>query len=435
MRRAVLVVAAVALAARSLDAQVHRRTQAGSASLPVAAPEEVGLSARKLGELSTFLAGFSERGELSGTVAIVVRHGRTVYEEAFGWADVLSRTPMESTSIMRIYSMTKPITCTAAMILVDEGRLLLTDPVAKYLPQFADPMVVVADHEDALSTAPAERPITIRMLASHTAGIGYTPSPDHYPTLARRYEEADIFDVRQSLEKMADNLAGLPLLHQPGTTWQYGASVDVLARVVEVVSGQSFGTFLRERIFEPLGMGDTGFTVPEGDWPRVATLYTRDESGHLVPAPEDPNLDHNDYKTRRHEAGGHGLLSTARDYARFAQMLLNDGALGEARILSPRAAALMRMDVLRGVEHVVETRSFNGPALGFGLCGSVVKTPALHNAMASVGTYSWNGRAATYFFIDPEVDLAAIVMSQHVPNDPYQLFERFTNLVYGAIMN
>jgi CubicO group peptidase (beta-lactamase class C family) len=207
-------------------------------------------------------------------------------------------------------------------------------------------VVILSEQDGVIHTVPTEQAITIRMLASHTSGIGYIPTADRYPLLARRFEEADLFAPQQRLEGMIEKLARLPLLHQPGTTWEYSASIDVLARVVEVVSGQPFGDFIRERIFEPLEMHDTGFTLPEAEWGRVATVHTRDEEGRLVQAPETAILVRDDFKDRRHQAGGHGLMSTAGDYARFAQMLLNGGTLEGVRILSRKGAELMRMDVL-----------------------------------------------------------------------------------------
>lgn len=408
----------------------------GSTPFSAAMPEAVGLSTERLAKLDTFLGGLSERGELGGSVAVIARHGRIAYAKAFGWADEASRTPMQMSTIMRVFSMTKPITCTAALLLVEEGRLLLTDPVAKYLPEFSDPVVIAGEQGGTIHTVPAEQAITIRMLASHTSGIGYPPEADRYPLLARRFEDANLFDPEQRLERMVDELAGMPLLHQPGTTWEYSASIDVLARVVEVVSGQPFGDFLRERIFEPLEMRDTGFTVPEAEWGRVATVHTRDEEDRLVQAPETAILVRDDFKDRRHQAGGHGLVSTAGDYARFAQMLLNGGTLEGVRILSPKGAELMRMDVLQGIQQVVRSSSIpelDENALGFGLCGSVVKEPALHTTLSSVGTYSWSGYATTHFFVDAEEDLVAVFMSQHDPINPDQVFQRFANLVYQSI--
>ncbi len=237
---------------------------------------------------------------------------------------------------------------------------------------------------------------------------------------------------------MVDALAKLPLIHQPGTKWHYSVSVDVLARVVEVAYGQPFGEFIQHRIFEPLGMRDSGYMVPERDWERVATVYTRSDDGQLVEAPENPALRRDDFKYRRHQAGGHGLVSTAVDYARFAQMLLNGGELDGARIISPASANLMRRDALQptGRVTVSSTSPFlNVDALGFGMCGSVIKEPALHDSLGSAGTYSWGGAASTYFFVDPEENLVAVLMGQHYPLNLDKLFQRFTNLVYQAIVD
>jgi CubicO group peptidase (beta-lactamase class C family) len=396
-------------------------------------PESAGISSDRLQRIDEFFADVVNRGELSGSVVSIIRNGQPVYSSTFGWANIADRKPMRPDTIFRIFSMTKPITCAAAMILVEEGRLLLTDPVSRYVPGFKDASVYLGVENQVIKTEPIKRPINIRMLASHTSGMAYVPSPDQYPLLSERFVEADLGDPQQTLEHMVDGLASLPLIHQPGTTWEYSASSDVLARVVEVVSGQPFGDFIRARIFEPLGMSDTGYTVPEADWGRVATVYTRGDDGQLVEATDHHALRRDDYKNRRHHAGGHGLVSTSDDYGRFAQMLLNGGVLDGVRILSPASTELMRRDALGAIEH--SGPYLNRDALGFGLCGSVIREPALHHSLGSVGTYSWSGAASTHFFVDPQESLVGVLMAQHDPPNPDQLFERFTNLVYQAVVD
>lgn len=396
-------------------------------------PESVGVSSERLERIDAAIQSWVDDDHIGGAVAYISRGGETVYHKAFGWQDVASETPMETDTLMRIFSMTKPIACAAMMILVEDGKATWSDPVTDYLPEFETAKVVIhPDDPDKVTLVPPKSPITLKHLANHTSGVGYGPPvPLKSEALTKKYEDADLFNPDQTLEEMVKKIADLPLVHHPGEKWTYGAGIDVLARVVEVISGQPFGDFLDEHIFTPLGMDDTGFTVPEQDWDRVATTYTYNEDGELVPADETPLLQEPDYKNRKHQAGGHGLISTARDYALFAESMLNNSP-NAGDMISPAAVSLMAADTLDGVEN--NTPWFDDQTNGFGLGVSVVKDRGANSTIQSLGTFSWSGYASTLFFVDPELDLVAVYMSQHVPTNPQGYWTNFTNLVYQALL-
>lgn len=388
-------------------------------------PVQVGISAERLEQLNHSVQGFVDRGEIAGAVTLIARRGQIAHCKAYGWRDVETKSPMQTDCIFRMFSMTKPVTCAALMILVEEGKVLLTDPVAKYLPEFAEMKVLIEEIDGEITTVPAERPITLQQLAMHTSGIGYGIPSELSPTLAKQAAEADFFNPNNPLEKAIKSIASFPLLHQPGSTWEYGASIDVLARVIEVVAEQPYGDFLKERLFGPLQMVDTGFMTPEADWDRVASLYTN--NGGLK-----RNLDYEDYyKIGIHHGGGSGLLSTAMDYARFAQMLAHGGTLDGVRILSPQSVQRMATNLIREEEN--NTPWFNDKAYGFGLGVRVVKDPAYLDTLASVGTWGWNGFATTEFFIDPEEELVSVFLTQYIPTNAKPWWQIYTNMVYQSI--
>ena len=393
--------------------------------LPFARPEELGLSAARLQRLSAIVAADIERGRIPGAVVLIARAGRIVHFEALGKQDPASGTAMAKDSIFRIYSMTKPIVSTAIMMLLEEGHFLLNHPVGDYIPELAKLEVGTvrrdpATGEKTLDRAPAEKPITIQDLLRHTAGLSYGfmgESPVH-----KLYVEARLDHRGTSNEEMLQKLSQLPLIAEPGTRWEYSMATDVLGRLVEVISGQSLGSFLQERIFGPLGMVDTGFFVPETEHPRLAEPFATDPmTGEKIQL-------HNVRRQPRLESGGGGLASTALDYARFAQMALDGGTLDGARLLSRKTVDFMAADHLGDIPGCAE---FNGPGIGFGLGYGVRLQPGLTPYQGSAGNFYWGGAAGTRFFIDPAERLIAILMLQ-APGQREHWSTLFPNLVYGC---
>jgi CubicO group peptidase (beta-lactamase class C family) len=396
-------------------------------------PSGAGLSAQRLERLSDEMRSYVDRGRLPGAVVLVIRRGELGYLEAFGWRDVESRIPMRADSLFRIFSMTKPITSVAALILFEENRFLMTEPVSKYLPEFRDIRVFVEERDGELILEPPNSPITIQQLFLHTSGYPYMVSEDVSPKLSAMYTEARVLDHQRPLAEAMETLSALPLPHHPGSAWEYGMSTDILGRLVEVLSGRPLGDFLRERIFEPLGMNDTGYLVPEEERPRVARVYTTNDAGDLEPAPEDGWIfAHQAHERAALQPGGHGLVSTARDYSRFCRMLLNNGQFDGVRILGRKTVELMMSNHLRNER--IATGWFDGSRWGFGLGVRTLIDRVPGGSPASLGTVAWDGYANTTFLIDPREEMIAVFFSQHIPpNQPDEIWERFTNLVYQAI--
>jgi CubicO group peptidase (beta-lactamase class C family) len=373
--------------------------------LPTAKPEAVGLSANELGRIVPAVEKLVADGRIAGAVTAVARRGKIVHFEATGLMDIESGRPMRRDTIFRIYSMTKPVAVVAALILCDEGELDLDAPVAKYLPQFED-LVVLAGEE---RVAPS-RPMTVRDLMRHTSGLTYgllgnTP-------VDRVYRKAKILDDGGDLAAMVEKLSKIPLLFHPGERWNYGVSIDVLGRVVEVVSGRPFDVFLKVRIFDPLGMVDTGFHVPEEKLSRFATNYSRRREGLRV-------FDHPKRSRFARAAtffsGGAGLVSTASDYLRFAQMLLNGGVLGDQRILKASTVVAMTTNQLDKKLIPIRFGGFPLPGTGFGLGVSVRVAPSAFPYPGAVGEWGWAGAASTSFWVRPDEELIGIVLTQHMP--------------------
>ncbi len=400
--------------------------------LPPAAPEEVGLSSERLARIRASYQQDVDRGELAGVVTLVARRGRIAHFEAVGEINREAGEPMRRDAIFAIASMTKPITSTAVMILLEEGRLLLDDPIARYIPAFETMRVMIpppatesastdesdeSDEETPLATEPAARAITVRDLLRHTSGLTYDflePGP-----LGDLYRKAELWKEGQTLAEAVAKLAALPLAIQPGSAHKYGVSTDVLGYLVEVITGEPLDAFLEAHIFRPLKMDDTGFHVPQDKHDRIAVHYLVAADG-LQPHPALWDL-------RRPLAllsGGAGLVSTATDYARFAQMLLGGGALDGVRILSRKTVELMVADHLGGLPGMPPSYSFG---LGFAL-----RTAVGHDLPGSIGNFSWGGIFNTFFWVDPEEELVAVFMTQISPFGHRQLRERFRVLVYQA---
>ncbi len=385
--------------------------------LPTTKPENVGLSAERLNRIAEIFNAKVREGEIPGYVALVARNGKVAYFEAHGVQNPNTGKPMSRDSIFRIYSMTKPVTSVAAMILVEEGKIKLSDPVSKYLPELANLNVAVnadtAKTPSEIKTRPAKNPIRVVDLLMHTSGLTYAffkPFPGG-GAVEQMYLESGVNDLNISNAELVTRISKLPLKFEPGTTWWYSRSTDVLGRLVEVVSGMTLGEFFEARISKPLGMRDTAFRVAPGKTTRFVEPFDDDKKGLILQYT-------NPTRPVKFEAGGQGLTSTVMDYARFLHMLLNGGELDGKRILGRKTVELMTMD---HVGQVYDRGPFYlpGQSHGFGLLGAVrtegPRAPALLNAMdGSVGEYYWAGYAGTYFWVDPEEQLVAVYMMQSV---------------------
>jgi CubicO group peptidase (beta-lactamase class C family) len=377
---------------------------AGPPELPTARPESVGVSGERLTLLNDGIKSLVDQGRLAGAVTMVARHGKVIEFAAAGKRDIAANSPMQKDSIFRIYSMSKPITGVAMMMLFEEGKWQLNDPVAKYIPEFADLKVYGTDAAGNMVLKDQTHPLTMRELMSHTGGFTYgffsnTP-------VDKLQRDADLLNVGNTLDEFIKRVAKLPLNAQPGTEWHYSISVDVQGYIVQKLSGMPFEEYLQKRIFKPLNMVDTGFFVPAEKLNRFAEFYDYDKDGHLEVL--HGGLNH-DYAAKPALAsGGGGLVSTAADYMRFCQMMLNGGQLNGVRLLAPRTVELMRTNVLP------PTIPIFVPGTGFGLDFAVYTDTAAAGGYYGKGTYWWGGAAGTWFWIDPTDDMIVIGMIQQV---------------------
>ncbi|HXA99375.1 MAG TPA: serine hydrolase domain-containing protein [Steroidobacteraceae bacterium] len=390
-----------------------------SSPLPVTTPEDIGLSSAALSRLGTVLSGEVANGRLPGAVALVARRGRVAFFESFGRRDPANGAPLAKDAIFRIYSMTKPIVSVAAMMLWEAGRFLLSDPIGKYLPELADLKVAVQRGAE-IGLVPAARPITIQDLLRHTSGLTYEfrgNGPVH-----KMYMAAKIYNRHQSNADQVATLGKMPLLHQPGSQWEYSRSTDVVGRLIEVLSGLSLGEYLERNILAPLGMIDTAFHVPTSDHERLAEAFAKDpDTGagvQLINVKEAPGF----------ESGGGGLVSTAGDYARFLQMLLNHGRLDGVRLLSRKTVELMTADHLGPITGAPDLLL---PGYGFGLGFAVRLQAGISPVPGSIGQYFWGGLAGTTFWVDPAEQLFALMLIQ-APGQRDYYRNLFRDLVYAA---
>ena len=362
-----------------------------------------------------------------GVVALVADHGTVVYRGAFGHADLQGRRPLREDAIVRLYSMTKPVTSVAALMLVEEGRLQLDAPVASYLPAFAGQQRVAGGSVESPVLVPVQRALTVRHLLTHTAGFA-TGGDDI--RVASALLQAQAPEDATDLAGYADRVARAPLGTEPGTRFRYdGVNTEVLARVIEVASGQSFETFLRTRIFTPLALRDTGFEVAPAQRGRIMALTTRDASGQRVLA-DTPSAREPGVRLRPYTSGAGGLYSTAADYLRFARMLAEGGALEGVRLLREDTVAMMMSDQLAGFDPPVPAPE---PGEGFGLGGYVVTDPAISTRPGSRGQFGWSGAASTYFTIDRERGLVILLLSQHLPTDGAPPLPKLATPFYRAV--
>ena len=401
--------------------------------VPVVKPETVGLSPERLERIAGTVQRSIDEKRIAGAVTLVARRGHVAWFKAQGMADREAGKPMRPDTMFRICSMTKPITSAAVMMLYEEGHFLLDDPVSKYLPEFKNPKVLVKPASGAPYTIPATHEITIRDLLRHTSGITYHWNEDLGPMYKDAKVASGLLPYDGTIEDSTKRLAGLPLLFNPGEKFEYSLGVDVLGRLVEVLSGKPLDEFFRTRIFEPLGMKDTYFYPPDGKLERLATAYTYYDEKGLNRFPDTPITEgaftySADYPARGPKklfSGGAGLVSTATDYARFCQMMLDGGKVGSTRLLSRKSVELMTQDQLGKIS------PDQGFGLGFGVNG--VKAPL--SELGSPGEYNWGGFFYTAFSIDPKEQMIVIFMGQLHPAGDLTLDRQVNELAYQAIID
>jgi CubicO group peptidase (beta-lactamase class C family) len=402
-------------------------TDALAQSLSRAAPEDVGLSTDRLERLNSVMQGFVDRGQAAGIVTLILRNGQIAHFESFGHAD--QNVAMSDNTIFRIASQSKAVTSVAIMMLVEEGKLALSHPVARYIPAFAKTTVAVEPEDGTahVTSEPANRPITIRDLLTHTSGISYGGG-----FLREIYQDAGVWmwyfaDKDAPIGTSIDQLASLPFASQPGERFVYGFSTDVLGRVVEIVSGMTLAEFVETRITEPLRMDDTHFYLPPEKRSRLAAVFAAD--GDTVVRAAGGNFGQGQYVEgpRMSYSGGAGLLSTASDYARFLQMLLNGGELDGVRLLSPKTVQLMTTDHIGDV--------YGAAGRGFGLGFQVIEDVGRSGVYGSVGAYGWGGAYHTTYWVDPTEKLVGVMMTQLLPPpDGVSITAAFRTMVYQAIV-
>lgn len=389
-------------------------------NIAVQPSEAVGMSAKRLERIGPVMQAYVDRGVYAGIVTLIARRGRVVHAGQFGWRDREAGSAMTADAIFRLYSMTKPIVCVALMTLIEEGRFRLIDPVARYIPSFGAVKVMDADGR----LIDPVRPMMVRDLMTHMSGLSY-----HFveeSALGKMYQGGKLLDAQCPLEAAIDDLARLPLAFQPGTRWRYSVGIDVAARLIEVISGRPLGAFLRERLFDPLGMTDTGFGVPPEKRNRLAAMYGRPDV--IAPGPTmasefaawmkgvNDRLDvAKSYPVDKPDVfmrGGHGLFSTTGDYFRFAQMLANGGELEGKRILGRKTLELMHANHVPPALLPLEIGGLPLPGYGFGLGSRVLMDAAQSGAPGSAGEFGWSGAAKTNYWVDPKEQMVGLFMTQ-----------------------
>jgi len=396
-----------------------------AAPLPAGDPAAGGFSTERLERVHGLVQGYVDDAKCSGAITLIARDGKIVDARTYGYRDVAAKLPLERDSLIYIYSLTKPVIAVLTLMLWEEGRFNLDDPVAQYLPEFKE-LKVATGPPDAPQLEVA-RPVTIRHLLTHSSGFSYDWNAT--PAVAPAYKQVDLPGF-PTLPEFARALAGIPLNHQPGDAFLYGHNFDVLGYLIEKLTGQPLETVLQERLCGPLQLRDTFFTIPAEKRSRLATVHRRDAAGGLVPEKPDP-------VTARARGGNSfpsgcgGLVSTADDYARFAQMLLNRGELDGVRLLAPKTVALMTSDHLKQIK---TPTTFMGPAGTYGLGVGVWSAGSGSDSPGSAGRFGWTGFATTYCNIDPVEGTIALVFAQHVPYDEFGLFPRFSTTFYQAIL-
>jgi len=393
--------------------------------IEVSQPEKLGFSSERLERITTHMQGYIERGDTNGILTLVAHKGEVVHLARCGYKEIATQEPMGFDTIFRIYSMTKPIVSLALMMLYEQARFQLNDPVHKYLPEFKDIKVLEPNGE----LVPPRQEISIQHLLTHTAGLTYGAFGD--TEVDRMLVAANIFDKSITLEEMVRRITRLPLLYHPGERWVYSVATDVVGRLVEVLSGQSLADFLDEKIFQPLGMVDTSFSVPPEKLARFSPCYAETETEKIV---MNDGVQNSTYRNVKCYSGGGGLVSTLEDYFKFASLVSNRGYLNGIRLLGRKTLELMRSNHLPAdlLPMVIQE-----PILGygFGLGFSVLLDVAQSQAQGSVGSHGWSGLASTTFWVDPVEDLVAILMTQYIALNPFPLHADFRSLVYQALID
>jgi len=399
-----------------------------ASTLPSAKPESVGMSSERLARITPLLQRYVDEGKLAGATVLIERQGRVVYFQSVGKLSVDNGAPLAKDSLFRVYSMTKPVTAVAAMILYEEGKFQLSDPVSQFVPELKELKVL----KDGKEVAAASE-MTMQQLLSHTAGFAY--GFNQWDPVDKRYQDDKVL-ISKDMNEFIGKLAKLPLRNEPGTKWQYSVAIDVTGAVIERISGMRLDEFMKARLFDPLKMDDTFFDVPEAKLPRVGTNHRWDATEKkllVLPDGEYPV-----YRGTTFFSGGGGLVSSTTDYARFAEMLRNGGALDGVRVLSPKTIQLMTMNHLpatiapdkSGESPMITTGGFQGSGFGLGF-GVVIDVPKSGN-MGSVGEYSWGGAAGTVFWVDPVEEIVVVGMIQ-LMGSPWPLRSELKTLTYQAI--
>ena len=407
-------------------------------TLPLVAPEQVGLSAQRLARIGTWMKGWVDSGKLPGVTVCVMRKGQLAFAETYGKMDVERNKPVRPDTIFRIYSMTKPLTSTAIMMLYEEGRFQLDDPISKFVPAFANQRVFVGGSRGKIDTVPAERDITFRDLLTHTSGLTYGMMETNAVDAMYRAKEGgvDFQTSTATLKDVVERAAALPLIAQPGKAWNYSISTDVLGYLVEVISGQPFEKFLVEKVIKPLGMVDTDFHVPKEKHDRFAANYGAGSGGRLSLL-DDPGK--SPYLAPRTvNSGGGGLVSTASDYLRFCKFVLNKGCIDGVRLLGRKTVELMTSNHLKGDMGDMGAPRFSESTylgIGFGLGFSVMIDPAKAQILGTKGEFAWGGAASTAFWCDPAEDMAVVLLTQLMPSSTYPLRRELRVLTYQAIVD
>lgn len=388
---------------------------------PMTQAEMVGLSTERLAKINDKMQWYIDEGKLGSIVSVVSRKGKLVHMESYGKTRIDGGKAVTPTTIFRIFSMSKPIVSVALMTLYEDGKFHLDDPVSKYIPSFGNLKVY-----DNGKMVDLDHPMTVEHLLTHTSGLSYGWSPTAVDTM---YAMANIWEPGRNLEAFVDRISTLPLNFQPGARWEYGVSTDIVGRLVEVISGQTLDKYLQDRIFTPLGMVDSGFSVPKEKQDRLVSVYAPNGKGGIF-AMETP-LTNGIKSPAIFFSGGGGLASTPADYLRFAQMLVNGGELDGKRILGRKTVELMLMNHLPDGMTVGKTN----PGAGFGLGFMVTLNQAHRTEMGSVGEGTWSGLANTFFWVDPKEEMVSMMFTQFLPHSFYPIHREFKNLVYQAIID
>ncbi len=403
-------------------------------------PASLGFSQERLERISAWMDRYVDAGKLPCALTLICRHGEVVFARAVGQRDLESGGPIEMDSIFRIFSMSKPLTSVAVMMLYEEGIFQLDDPISRFIPCLANPTVMVSNADGGLQTRPANGPITIKQLLTHTAGFTYGWNEEF--SLGEMYQRAgvDFWPNSGMLAEVVEKASELPLLFEPGSRFGYGISTDVLGRFVEVISEQPLDVFMRQRVFEPLGMTDTGFLITPDKLDRLTTLYEAKGDGNSLTRVDAPGSTLYAADNVTTFSGGGGLLSTPADYLRFTEMLRRRGEFKGGRLLGSRTVDFMTQNHLPGDLAQMGDKDFDGwsiagEGVGFGLGFSVVLDPVRARTLCSVGEFSWGGIASTVFWVDPTEDITAMFLTQLTPSSTYKLRRELRVLTYQALVD